>query len=181
MVIVLNGLDNYEKHTLINDIPNQIGITPTSTTKKNFHDVYIFGYMDAIKAIAKAGGWLDDYSDKGKTLLNRLKIAFENYNNTPLEIIKRYVLFYTSPNNSKVHKTEPICFVCVTETEDIRKIVNEFKKLNIKTATMFITDESSEDDCLDYAYDYVFIDKKDDLLESAFNMFIEYIVRENLY
>lgn len=181
MVIVLNGLDNYEKHTLIKDIPSQIGVAQTGITKKNFHDVHIFGYMDSIKAIAKAGGWSDDYSDKGKTLLYSLKIAFENYNNTPLESIKRNVLFYTDLNNPKICKTEPICFVCVNETEDIYKIVNEFKKLNIKTATMYIADESSEDDCLDYAYDYVFIDKKDDLLMSAFNMFLTYVIRENLY
>lgn len=112
-----------------------------------------------IKDIAKIIGWNGEKSERDRKFLSDLKLLTTEYNNMPLNDMKRYA------NNfmNVVDKDDArILFLHIREPEEISKAVEEFKKIcKVKTilvkrdAIKHITSNMADENVYNYDYDII--------------------------
>jgi hypothetical protein len=114
--------------------------------------------IDAIKRIARKGGWKGEKTDSSRKLLSDLKLAFSAYNDLPFEEMMLEVKRFVSTKNHR------ILFVHIREPKEIEK----FKKAASKFCpciTLLITrpevernfGNMADDNVKDYSYDLTFV------------------------
>lgn len=154
MVIIINGKGGCGKDSLVASLSQKIDIDGI------VHEVRNLSTIDKIKEIARAGGWDNDKSEKGRKLLSDLKRAFTAYNELPLKTVMEDVEWY-----SKDRVTEPIFFVHIREPGEIAKAVSAFRSVGQRTAALLVRRQSlqtvtygnaSDDNVEDSPYDCVF-------------------------
>ena len=138
VVIVMNGSGGVGKDTLCEGVAKRFPVKIVSS-------------VDPIKKIATMGGWKGEKNDAGRLLLVRLKQAFVDYNDLPLQYLKEeYESFLLGE--------ERVMFVHIREPQEIEKF-----KAEVPCKTILVTREAAkkwnnnvDSGVFDYAYDYTF-------------------------
>lgn len=156
MIIIINGKSGVGKDTLISACDRNL-VCGTEN-----HYVYNISSIDPIKKIAEFGGWNGVKDEKGRKLLNILKKAFTEYDDTPL--------YKTLAEVLSIHQTfdyfgEPVVFIHIREPEEIQKMVDTTREMGIRTFTLLVRrteiDEGGfvnigDEKVEDYGYDFIF-------------------------
>lgn len=155
VVIVMNGSGGVGKDTLCEGVANRFPVKIVSS-------------VDPIKKIATMGGWKGEKNDAGRLLLVRLKQAFVDYNDLPLQYLKEE---YTS----FLQGEEAVMFVHIREPHEIDKFKRE-----VPCKTILVTRDGAkkwnnqvDSGVLNYTYDYTF--PNDDGLDVSIEKFTNLI------
>lgn len=186
MVIIINGKGGCGKDTLIEGLEGHVTTIDPKNARATLRSVFNFSAIDRVKEIARHGGWKDDKSDKGRKLLHDLKMAFVEYNDMPLNDLKKKVVYWNSEEWN-----EPVHFLHIREPEEITRAVEMFKELGIAVETLLIkrstTDahtygNHADDDVERYPYNYIFMNDQDLLTsQSDFRNLIKGIAETRIY
>lgn len=116
-----------------------------------------YSSVTKIKEIAKIIGWNGEKTEKDRKFLSDLKLLTTNYNNMPLNDMKRFADNFMSYEA----KLPRILFLHIREPEEIEKAVNEFKEYNAKTVLVkrdsvkHITSNMADENVFNYDYDII--------------------------
>lgn len=147
-VFIINGSGGVGKDTFVETVKSQakrIAIENYSSVTK-------------VKKIAEAIGWNGSKSERDRKFLSDLKLLTTEYNDMPLNDMKRYVNIFM--NLISFDKARVI-FLHIREPEEIAKAVSEFKEYNAKTVLVkrdsvkHITSNMADENVYNYNYDIV--------------------------
>ena len=111
----------------------------------------------SLKEIAKIIGWNGDKTERDRKFLSDLKLLTTEYNNMPLNDMKRYAKEFMDYENSD--NDNKILFLHIREPGEIAKAANEFKEYNVKTilvkrdSVKHITSNMADENVYNYKYD----------------------------
>lgn len=184
MNIIINGKGGCGKDTLIEGLGPYIVICPYRPSDK--HAVENVSSVDAVKVTARTFGWNGEKDDKSRKMLHDLKNLMTEYNNYPLYDVSQKIKSYHG-----MYESEPVCFIHIREPENISAAVRKFGEDGIKTVTLLIkrdkTDNKvygnhADDDVESYDYDYEFVNEGNiGDSKMKFRNFIRSVVHETLY
>lgn len=170
VVIVINGQGGCGKDTVC-------------TIMSKFYKVKNISTVDPIKDIARYAGWNGEKGDKARKMLADLKQVFIEYNDLPLNFVKKEAEKFANDEND-------VMFVHCREKEEIAKIV---KALSIKTVTLLIRRKdkyfqqkvygnAADDEVESYNYDFIYTGNNETIadLEKSFMAFFEQTMKPNL-
>lgn len=169
-IFIINGSGGVGKDSFVEMVKSQtkrIGVGNHSSVIK-------------VKEVAKIIGWDGSKSEKDRKFLSDLKLLTTEYNDMPLNDMKRYVNIFM--NLISFDKAR-VVFLHIREPEEIAKAVSEFKEYNAKTilvkrdSVKHITSNMADENVYNYDYDIV-IDNSgtiEDLKEKA-KCFLEYFL-----
>ena len=161
-VFIINGSGGVGKDSFVEMVKSQakrIGIENYSSVTK-------------VKKIAEIIGWNGAKSERDRKFLSDLKLLTTEYNDMPLNDMKRFVdIFMNLVSFDKAR----IVFLHIREPEEIAKAVSEFEEYNVKTilvkrdSVKHITSNMADENVYNYDYDII-IDNSgtiEDLKEKA--------------
>lgn len=169
-IFIINGSGGVGKDSFVEMIKSQakrIGIENYSSVTK-------------VKKIAEFIGWNGAKTEKDRKFLSDLKLLTTEYNDMPLNDMKRFVS--VAMNLIKFDKAR-IVFLHIREPEEIEKAVNEFKEYEAKTILVkrdsveHITSNMADENVYNYKYDIV-VDNNgtiEDLKEKAKNFLSDFL------
>ncbi len=117
-----------------------------------------YSSVTKVKKIAEIIGWKGTKSERDRKFLSDLKLLTTEYNDMPLNDMKRFVDIFM--NLIKFDKAR-IVFLHIREPEEIAKAVSEFKEYNTKTilvkrdSVKHITSNMADENVYNYDYDIV--------------------------
>lgn len=149
-IFIINGSGGTGKDTFVKMAKSQalnkrIGVGNYSSVTK-------------VKKIAEIIGWDGAKSEKDRKFLSDLKLLTTEYNDMPLNDMKKYINNFM--NLVKFDKAR-IAFLHIREPEEITKAVSEFKEYNVKTilikrdSVKHITSNMADENVFNYNYDIV--------------------------
>lgn len=147
-VFIINGSGGVGKDTFIEMIDNQFW---------KECEVANYSSVTKVKEIAKMIGWNGLKTEKDRKFLSDLKLLTTDYNNMPLNDMKKTVYNFMSYETNLPR----ILFLHIREPEEITKSVNEFKEYNAKTilvkkdSVKHITSNMADENVFNYDYDIV--------------------------
>jgi hypothetical protein len=143
-IIIINGQGGVGKDAFCNAIDH---VFPCK----------IVSSIDAIKRIARAGGWKGEKTDPARKLLSDLKLAFSAYNDLPFKDMMQETRRFLVMDDHR------ILFVHIREPKEIEKFEKSASKL-CPCVTLLITRSQVErsfgnmadDNVKNYLYDFTF-------------------------
>jgi hypothetical protein len=166
MIIVINGQGGVGKDAFCDAAAQTVSCKTASS-------------IDAIKRIARKGGWRGEKTDLARKLLSDLKLAFSAYNNLPFEDMMREVKRFLTMGDKRV------LFVHIREPDEIEKFKKAAGEL-CPCATLLITrpqverefGNMADDNVKNYHYDFTFVNRYESLhlLAKAVAAFIRRIL-----
>lgn len=151
MIIIVNGQGGVGKDAFCDAAAQVVSCKAVSS-------------IDAIKRIARKGGWAGEKTDSARKLLSDLKLAFSAYNDLPFEKMMLEVKRFVSMDDYCtlfVHIREP------KEIEKFKKSASEF----CPCITLLITrpqverafGNMADDNVKNYSYDFTFVNDYENL------------------
>ena len=157
-VFIINGSGGVGKDAFVNMVeiqsykPMSYGIYVKNTKVENYSSVA------KVKKIAKIIGWDGAKTEKDRKFLSDLKLLTTEYNDMPLNDMKKFASNFMGKEESNTAK---ILFLHIREPEEIAKAVKEFKEYNTKTVLVkrdsvkHITSNMADENVYNYDYDIV--------------------------
>lgn len=169
-VFIINGSGGVGKDLFVKMVKSQakrIGVENYSSVTK-------------VKEIAEIIGWDGSKSERDRKFLSDLKLLTTEYNDMPLNDMKRFVNMFM---NLITFDKARIVFLHIREPEEITKAVNEFKEYDVKTilvkrdSVKHITSNMADENVYNYNYDIVINNNGtiEDLKEKA-KCFLDYFL-----
>jgi hypothetical protein len=151
IIIIINGQGGVGKDAFCNAVAK---IIPCR----------IISSINAIKRIARVGGWRDEKNDSARKLLSDLKLAFSAYNNLPFKEMMFEVKRFLTITYFR------ILFVHIREPKEIEKFKKEASKFCL-CFTLLITrpqvernfGNMADDNVKNYLYDFIFVNEYENL------------------
>lgn len=150
LIFIINGSGGVGKDTFVE-------LVLSNNKNKNCFKIKNYSSVSKIKEIAKIIGWNGDKTEKDRKFLSDLKLLTTEYNDMPLNDIKKYVKDFMDCENS--NNDNKILFLHIREPEEIAKAANEFKEYNVKTILVkrdsikHITSNMADENVYNYEYD----------------------------
>ena len=147
-VFIINGSGGVGKDSFVEMVKSQakrIGIENYSSVAK-------------VKEIAEIIGWDGSKSERDRKFLSDLKLLTTEYNDMPLNDMKRFVNIFM--NLISFDKAR-IVFLHIREPEEIAKAVSEFKEYDAKTilvkrdSVKHITSNMADENVYNYDYNII--------------------------
>lgn len=181
-VFIINGSGGVGKDTFV-----EIAMCSDKCIIRNYSSV------SKVKEIARLIGWDGSKSEKDRKFLSDLKLLTTEYNDMPLNDLKKYVNGFMKksidPILNKVVKCKKpkIVFLHIREPEEIARAVVEFEEYNVKTILVkrdsveHIISNMADENVYNYNYDIVINNDSDikELRDKATN-FISDFLEDNL-
>ena len=158
-VFIINGSGGVGKDTFVEFIE----MIPTFVDKNENNTVWFknleirnYSSVSKVKEIAKIIGWNGEKTERDRKFLSDLKLLTTEYNDMPLNDMKKYTRSFMNPGD-----INRILFLHIREPEEIAKAVNEFKEYNVKTILVIrdsikhITSNMADENVYNYNYDIV--------------------------
>jgi hypothetical protein len=148
VIIIVNGQGGVGKDTICNVVSQAIPCKIVSS-------------IDAIKRIAREGGWNGEKTDSARKFLSDLKLVFSTYNNLPFVDMMGEVRQFLEDDSR-------ILFVHIREPGEIDKFKKSANKL-CPCVTLLITrpqversfGNMADDNVNNYLYDFIFSNNED--------------------
>lgn len=121
-IYILNGKGGAGKDTFVDMVKEDI------EDRNLGYEIVHTSIIDPIKAIMSLMGWKGGKERRDRELMHKLKIIFENYNDSPFNYIRKYLL-----DVLKEDEYSNIIFIDMREDNDIVRFLREFKEYNPKT------------------------------------------------
>lgn len=183
-VFIINGSGGVGKDTFVELIPTYTPVINNGSFSMYVQNVEIGNYssVSKVKEIAKAIGWNGGKTERDRKFLSDLKLLTTEYNDMPLNDMKRYASKFMHDD-----KIDRILFLHIREPEEIARAVREFNNYNAKTilvkrdSVKHIISNMSDGNVFDFDYDIV-VDNSgtlDELREKA-SCFLNDILNNNL-
>lgn len=158
-VFIINGSGGVGKDTFIEKIPTYElwGESENCAIYLKNLEVGNYSSVSKIKEVAKAIGWNGGKTERDRKFLSDLKLLTTEYNDMPLNDMKRYVKDFMDCGNS--NNDNRILFLHIREPEEIAKAANEFKEYDVKTilvkrdSVKHITSNMADENVYNYKYD----------------------------
>lgn len=150
LIFIINGSGGVGKDTFVE-------LVSLNNKNKNYFKIKNYSSVSKIKEIAKIIGWNGDKTEKDRKFLSDLKLLTTEYNNMPLNDMKRYAKEFMDYENSD--NDNKILFLHIREPGEIAKAANEFKEYNVKTilvkrdSVKHITSNMADENVYNYKYD----------------------------
>ena len=159
-VFIINGSGGVGKDTFIEMIPTCKLWKKSENCAIYLKNLEVGNYssVSKIKEIAKAIGWNGGKTERDRRFLSDLKLLITEYNDAPLNDMKRYVKDFMDCGNF-FDDDNRILFLHIREPEEIAKAANEFKEYNVKTilvkrdSVKHITSNMADENVYNYKYD----------------------------
>ena len=160
-VFIINGSGGVGKDTFVEFVEmiptfEFIGKNENSTVWFKNLEIRNYSSVSKVKEIAKIIGWNGEKTERDRKFLSDLKLLTTEYNNMPLNDMKKYTRSFM--NSADINR---ILFLHIREPEEIAKAVNEFKEYNVKTILVrrdsikHITSNMADENVYNYNYDIV--------------------------
>lgn len=152
LIFIINGSGGVGKDTFVE-------LVSLNNKNKNYFKIKNYSSVSKIKEIAKIIGWNGDKTEKDRKFLSDLKLLTTEYNNMPLNDIKRYAKEFMDYDYENSENDNRILFLHIREPEEIAKAANEFKEYNVKTilvkrdSVKHITSNMADENVYNYKYD----------------------------
>lgn len=166
-VFIINGSGGVGKDTFIEMIPT-FELFDKDFDKNEDCSMWIrnleirsYSSVDKVKEIARAIGWDGEKTERNRKFLSDLKLLTTEYNDMPLNDMKKYAKDFMSYKGSFDNDINRILFLHIREPEEIARAVNEFKEYNAKTILVkrdcvkHITSNMADENVFNYDYDIV--------------------------
>lgn len=155
-IFIINGSGGVGKDTFV-----EIAMCSDKCIVRNYSSV------SKVKEIARLIGWDGSKSEKDRKFLSDLKLLTTEYNDMPLNDMKKYVNGFMKKSidpmlNKVVECKKPkIVFLHIREPEEIARALNEFKEYNTKSilikrdSVKHITSNMADGNVFNFDYDVV--------------------------
>ena len=156
-VFIINGSGGVGKDSFIEKV--RFAKSRILIKSKDSKHIRICNYssVSKVKKIAEIIGWTGTKTEKDRKFLSDLKLLTTEYNDMPLNDIKKYVNCVMNNNNND----DVIVFLHIREPEEIIKAANEFKEYGVKTilikrdSVKHITSNMADENVYNYKYDII--------------------------
>ena len=160
-VFIINGSGGVGKDTFVEFVEmiptfEFIGKNENNTVWFKNLEIRNYSSVSKVKEIAKIIGWNGEKTERDRKFLSDLKLLTTEYNDMPLNDMKKYTRSFMNPGD-----INRILFLHIREPEEIAKAVNEFKEYNVKTILVIrdsikhITSNMADENVYNYNYDIV--------------------------
>lgn len=152
-IFIINGSGGVGKDSFI----EMIKLAESRILTKHI-EIGNYSSVSKVKEIATMIGWTGEKTEKDRKFLSDLKLLTTEYNDMPLNDMKRYVDVFM--NLVKFGKARML-FLHIREPEEIAKAVNEFKEYGAKTilvkrdSVKHITSNMADENVYNYNYDII--------------------------
>lgn len=170
-VFIINGSGGVGKDKFVELVKNHsyklFGETKNKDMRAHVQTTEIQNYssVSKIKEIAKIIGWNGEKTEKDRKFLSDLKLLTTEYNDMPLNDMKKYAnIFMNGDRSSSINgelRPDRILFLHIREPIEITKAVKAFEEYNAKTILVkrdsveHITSNMADENVYDYNYDIV--------------------------
>ena len=170
-IFIINGSGGVGKDKFVELVMNHsyesIGETKNKDMRAYIQTTEIQNYssVSKIKEIAKIIGWNGEKTEKDRKFLSDLKLLTTEYNDMPLNDMKKTAnIFMNGDRSSSVNgelRPDRILFLHIREPEEIEKAVKAFEEYNAKTILVkrdsveHITSNMADENVYNYNYDIV--------------------------
>ena len=153
-VFIINGSGGVGKDAFV-----EIAMCSDKCIVRNYSSV------TKVKEIARSIGWNGSKSEKDRKFLSDLKLLTTEYNDMPLNDMKKFVSGFMADskdpilNNVIEHKLPKIVFLHIREPEEIARALNEFEEYNAKSiivkreSVKHITSNMADANVFNFDYD----------------------------
>lgn len=182
-IFIINGSGGVGKDKFVELVTNLsyelLGETSDKKARCYYKTTEVKNYssVSKIKEIAKIIGWNGEKTEKDRKFLSDLKLLTTEYNDMPLNDMKKYAnIFMNGDRNSSVNgelRPDRILFLHIREPIEIEKAVKAFEEYNAKTILVkrdsveHITSNMADENV--YNYDYDIIIENNSTLEDLHN------------
>ena len=148
--MVSNSKSNYNSHLLGEGEDKKLVYIPVLKVGN-------YSSVTKVKEIAKIIGWSGEKTEKDRKFLSDLKLLTTEYNDMPLNDMKKYANSFMVADNDM----SKVLFLHIREPEEIAKAVNEFEEYNVKTilvkrnSVKHIISNMADENVYNYDYDIV--------------------------
>jgi hypothetical protein len=157
-IFIINGSGGVGKDTFIDMIPTYKLHGKGENCSLYLKNLEIKNYssVSKVKEIAKAIGWNGDKTERDRKFLSDLKILTTEYNDMPLNDMKKCASNFMCDN-----KVNRILFLHIREPEEIERAIIEFKNYNVKSilvkrdSVKHITSNMADGNVFNFNYDVV--------------------------
>lgn len=156
-VFIINGSGGVGKDTFVDIMSLVNNFRNSGFTFNKYINVQNYSSVSKVKEIAKAIGWNGEKTEKDRKFLSDLKLLTTEYNDMPLNDMKRFANILMEGEDS----THKLLFLHIREPEEIKRAVNEFKKYDAKTilvkrdSVKHITSNMADENVYNYTYDII--------------------------
>lgn len=170
-IFIINGSGGVGKDKFVELVTNcsfeLLGETKIKDARLYIQTTEIQNYssVSKVKEIAKIIGWNGEKTEKDRKFLSDLKLLTTEYNDMPLNDMKKIAnIFMNGNRNSCVNgelRPDRILFLHIREPEEIEKAVKAFEEYNAKTILVkrdsveHITSNMADENVYNYNYDIV--------------------------
>ena len=174
IVVLINGSGGCGKSTFID-------FCKTFAINKDKVKVWELSTVDWVKDVARFCGWNDTKKDKDRKFLHDLKMALEEWDDSPNQSVISSVNAFSSLN---VELTN-VFFVNVREIPSLKRLKELFEKQGYPTFTLLIKNPNvpmvitndADKNVEAYSYDMVIYNKDDlNFLEENAKKFLNFII-----
>lgn len=163
-IFIINGSGGVGKDTFVELVKSQ-------ASKKRI-EVGNYSSVTKVKKIAEIIGWNGAKSEKDRKFLSDLKLLTTEYNNMPLNDMKKFIDNFM--NLIKFDKAR-IAFLHIREPEEIARAISEFGEYNARAilvkrdSVKHITSNMADENVYNYNYDIIINNDgtEEDLREKA--------------
>lgn len=146
-IFVINGFGGVGKDTFVELVSVEL-----NDRLKRFHTVVNFSSVDKVKEIAREIGWDGRKTEKDRKFLSDLKSLTRDYCDMPFQSMKNKIKEFLESEEGQV------LFLHIRESEEIKRVVNEFGAktiLIVRDSVTQITSNTSDKNVFDYHYDFI--------------------------
>ena len=133
-VFIINGSGGVGKDEFVKMVCDQsyssVGISDTVSIDVKRFDIENYSSISKVKEIAKLVGWNGTKTEKDRKFLSDLKLLTTEYNDMPLNDIKKFADEFMNKDGLSFPK---MLFLHIREPREIAKAVKAFKEYNPKT------------------------------------------------
>lgn len=146
-IFIINGSGGVGKDTFVELVSVEL-----NDKLKRFHTVVNFSSVDRVKEIAREIGWDGRKTEKDRKFLSDLKSLTRDYCDMPFQSMKNKIKEFLESEEGQV------LFLHIRESEEIKRVVNEFGAktiLIVRDSATQITSNTSDKNVFDYHYDFI--------------------------
>lgn len=149
-VFIINGTGGSGKDTFVSIVKEQLKDIIDDS------DVLNYSSVTKVKQIATHCGWHGGKSEKDRKFLSDLKLLLTDYNNLPLEDMKKEYRYFMLPHVYPYENS--LLFFHIREPEEIDKAVKEFNATTVlvkRNSVKHIISNVADANVYNYDYDIV--------------------------